>query len=145
MAALGLCCCTRAFLFIYLWLRWVSVAARGLSLAVVSWGYSSLWYAGFSLRRLLLLWSMGSRVHRLQELWRMGLVAPRHVGSPRTRAGTRVSCIGRQILKHCATSEVQVPDFLKARDSFSLPSFPGPFQWFCKHLIFLNFLFYIGV
>ena len=35
----------------------------------------------------------------------MGLVAPRHVGSSQTRAQTRVPCIGRQILNHCATRE----------------------------------------
>ena len=29
-----------------------------------------------------------------------------HVGSSRTRAQTRVPCIGRQILNHCATREV---------------------------------------
>ena len=33
----------------------------------------------------------------------MGLVAPRHVGSSWTRAGTRNPCIGRRILNHCAT------------------------------------------
>ena len=33
------------------------------------------------------------------------LVAPRHVGSSQTRACTRVPCIGRQILNHCATRE----------------------------------------
>ena len=48
-------------LFIYFWLSWVFVAARGLSLVVVSGSYSSLRCAGFSLRWLLLLWSMGSR------------------------------------------------------------------------------------
>ena len=36
----------------------------------------------------------------------MGLVAPRHVGPSRTRARTRVPCIGRRILNHCATREV---------------------------------------
>ena len=36
----------------------------------------------------------------------MGLVAPRHVGSSQTRAQTRVPCIGRWILNHCATREV---------------------------------------
>ena len=36
----------------------------------------------------------------------MGLAAPRHVGSSRSRAQTRVPCIGRQILNHCATREV---------------------------------------
>ena len=34
-----------------------------------------------------------------------GLVAPRHVGSSWTRDRTRVPCIGRQTLNHCATRE----------------------------------------
>ena len=38
-------------------------------------------------------------------MWLMGPVAPRHVGSSQTRARTRVPCIGRQILNHCATRE----------------------------------------
>ena len=42
-----------------------------------------------------------------QQLWLTGLVAPRHVGSSQTRARTRVPCIGRQILNHCATREAQ--------------------------------------
>ena len=37
------------FLFIYFWLLWVFIAVHGLSLAVVSGGYSSLLYTGFSL------------------------------------------------------------------------------------------------
>ena len=40
-----------------------------------------------------------------QQLWPTGPVAPRHVGSSQTRARTRVPCIGRQILNHCATRE----------------------------------------
>ena len=36
----------------------------------------------------------------------MGLVAPRHVGSSRTGARTRVPRIGRRILNHCTTREV---------------------------------------
>ena len=48
-------------LFIYFWLRWVLVAARGLSLVAASGVYSSLRCAGFSLRWLLLLRSAGSR------------------------------------------------------------------------------------
>ena len=48
-------------LFIYFWLHWVFVAARGLSLVAASRGYSSLGYAGFLLWWLLLLRSMGSR------------------------------------------------------------------------------------
>ena len=47
--------------FIYFWLRWVFVAAHGLSLVVASRGYSSLRCAGFSLWWLLLLWSTDSR------------------------------------------------------------------------------------
>ena len=49
------------YLFIYFWLCWVFVAARGLSLVVASAGYSSLRCEGFSLRWLLLLRSTGSR------------------------------------------------------------------------------------
>ena len=40
-----------------------------------------------------------------QQLWLTGLAAPRHVGSSQTRARTRVPCIGRQLLNHCATRE----------------------------------------
>ena len=37
-----------------------------------------------------------------------GRAAPRHAGSSQTRARTRVLCIGRQILNHCATREAPV-------------------------------------
>ena len=46
-------------------------------------------------------------------MWLTGLVALRHVGSSQTRARTCVSCIGRQILNHCATREAQLPSFKK--------------------------------
>ena len=45
------------------------------------------------------------------QLWLTGLVAPRHVGSSQTRARTRVPCIGRQILNHCATKEAPSAHF----------------------------------
>ena len=48
-------------LFLNFWLCQVFVAVRGLSLVVVSGGYSSLRCVGFSLWWLLLLWSTGSR------------------------------------------------------------------------------------
>ena len=51
----------KKFFLFYLWLRWVFVALRELSLVAVSGGYSSLRCAGFSLRRLLLLWNTCSR------------------------------------------------------------------------------------
>ena len=64
-----------------------------------------------------------------QQLWLTGLVAPRHVGSSQTRARTRVPCIGRQTLNHCATREAQLRNFLKRRHL----SFPGsplePISW----------------
>ncbi|XP_066895028.1 uncharacterized protein C11orf52 homolog isoform X1 [Kogia breviceps] len=40
-----------------------------------------------------------------QRPWLTGPAAPRHVGSSRTGARTRVPCIGRWTLNHCATTE----------------------------------------
>ena len=116
--------------FIYFWLHWVFIATCKLSLVVASGGYSSLQCTGFSLRWLLLLRSTGfrrlgfsgcgSRAQQLwltgsrpqaQQLWCMGLVDLRHVGSSQTRDRTRVPCIGRRVLNHCATREVP-PIFL---------------------------------
>ena len=51
------------------------------------------------------------QTRRLSKLWLTGLVAPRHVGSSQTRARTRVPCIGRQTLNHCATREAPVSCF----------------------------------
>ena len=42
----------------------------------------------------------------------MGLIALWHVGSSQTRDWTRVPCIGRWILNHCATREVPLMYFL---------------------------------
>ena len=50
-----------SYLFIYLWLCWVFVSVRGLSLVVASGGHSSSRCADLSLLRLLLLRSTGSR------------------------------------------------------------------------------------
>ena len=49
------------YLFIYLWLCWVFVSVRGLSLVAASGGHSSSRCAGLSLLRPLLLQSTGSR------------------------------------------------------------------------------------
>ena len=54
-----------------------------------------------------------------QQLWLTGPVAPRHVGSSQTRARTRVPCIGRQILNHCATREAPHRAFERRNDSLS--------------------------
>ena len=49
------------YLFIYLWLCWVFISVRGLSLVVVSGGHSSSQCTGLSLSWPLLLRSTGSR------------------------------------------------------------------------------------
>ena len=49
-----------------------------------------------------------------QHLWLTGLAAPRHVGSSRSGARTRVPCIGRRTPNHCATREAQYGPFLKS-------------------------------
>ena len=63
------------YLFIYLWLCWVFVSVRGLSLVAASGGHSSSRCAGLSPSQPLLLRSTGSRragsvvvEHRLQTL-----------------------------------------------------------------------------
>ena len=109
----NLCLIFYFILFIYFWLHWVFIAARGLSLVASNGGYSLLRCAGFSLQWLLLLQSMGCRLTgfsccstQAQKLWYMGLVVPRHVGSSWTMELTCVPCIGRQILNHCDTRGV---------------------------------------
>ena len=96
--------CNFLFFNIYFWLCWVFVSVRGLSLVVASGGHSSSWCAGLSLSRPLVLRSTGSR--------RAGSVVVAHwpscsvaCGTSQTRARTRVPCIDRQILNHCATRE----------------------------------------
>ena len=58
-------------------------------------------------------------------MWLKGLVAPRHVGSSQTRARTRVPCIGRQILNHCATREAPPSSCFNGREC--KPSFSSDF------------------
>ena len=76
-------------------------------------GFLQLWQAGTTLHRSARashyrgLSCCGAQAPdaQAQQLWPTGPVAPRHVGSSQTRARTRVPCIGRQILNHCATRE----------------------------------------
>ena len=114
LAALGLRCCARAFCRCGEW-GLLFVVVHGLLIAVSSLvgehrlqsmqasvdaahGLSSCSTWAYQ------LWHAGSRA-QAQQLWHTGLVAPWHVGSSRTRARTRVPCIGRQILNHCITRE----------------------------------------
>ena len=87
MAVLGLRFCVRAFSSCGKWGP-LFIAVCG-PLTVVA---SLVVEHRLQTRRLS---NCGSRAH----------VAPRHVGSSQTRARTRVPCIGRRILNHCATTE----------------------------------------
>ena len=61
-----------------------------------------------------------------QQSWLTGPAPPRHVGSSQTRARTRVPCISRQTLNHCATREARVFDFNDTFDTISVTL--RPFQ-----------------
>ena len=91
-------------------LHWIFVAARGLYPVVESRGYSSLQWSVFSRWWLLLLQSTGSRY--MDFLRQMGLAAPRCEESSRTRDWAHGPCIGRQILIHCTTREIDTSLFL---------------------------------
>ena len=113
LTALGLCCCVQAFSSCGKW-GLLFLAVHGLLTAVASLvAEHGLQSAGFSSCGTWAqqLWLAGSRA-QAQQLWCTGLAAPWHVGSSRTRARTRVPCIGRQILNHCATREVPARLFL---------------------------------
>ena len=114
---------------------------RGLPLVVASTGYSSLWCVGFSLRGLLCGaqapgtqasvvtapgLSCGSAGPRMwvQKLWHMAIVALQQVGSSWARNRTRVPCISRRILIHCATREVLFFFFSASQDLWNLSSLP---------------------
>ena len=78
-----------------------------------------------------------------QQLWLTGLVAPRHVGSSQTRARTRVPCIGRQILNHCATREALYILNMGVLYTYCKYFLPVCVLAFCfLNDIFLKFLFY---
>ena len=105
------------YLFIYLWLRWVFVAARGLSLVAASGGYSPLQCAGFSLQWLLLLRSTGFRCagfsscgsraleRRLSSCSVQASLLHSMWALPRPGLEPCVPCTGRRILNHCTTRE----------------------------------------
>ena len=81
-------------------------AAHGLSLVVVSGGYSSSWW-----------WASHCGGHSCgtvpaldcesQQCQHTGLAAPQRVGSSRTRNRTHIPCTGRWILNYWTTREVQ--------------------------------------
>ena len=116
------------FKFIYLFIYYLFLAVLGLRL--LREGFLQLRRAGATLHR----GARASHYHGLsccgaqapdaqaQQLWLTGPVAPRHVGSPQTRARTRVPCTGRQTLNHCATRESQNVPVFKVGFTFILCS-----------------------
>ena len=88
LAALGLCCCARAF---------PSCSEWG---SLSSWGLWASQQSGFSLH------STGYKACRLQQLWHPGLVVLKYVKFSLTRDQTHVLCIGRWILNQWTTREI---------------------------------------
>ena len=111
------------YLFIYLWLCWVFVSVRGLSLVVAS-GATLHRGARASHHRGLSCCGEQAPDAQAQQSWLTGPVAPWHVGSSQTRARTRVPCIGRQTLNHCATREAPISFLFSLSLSLSPPFFP---------------------
>ena len=75
-----------------------SCIPSGLSLVVMSRGYSLVAVHRFLLVVASLVAEHGLWALRLQQLWRLGLAALQHVGSSQTRDQTHVCCISRWIL-----------------------------------------------
>ena len=71
-----------------------------------------------------------------QCLWHTGLVALWHVGSSRTRDGTRVSCIGKQVLYHWATREASL--WLKFLKYLTLTSEEGKLREAYTAFVFVH-------
>ena len=94
------------YVCMYVCPHWVFVAAHGPSPAAASGGLSLPQCVILSLQWPLPLWSTGSRhAGPSSRGTRTGPVALRHVGSPGTRARTRVPFIGRRVPNNCTTRE----------------------------------------
>ena len=79
---------------------------------MASRGSSPVVGVDFSLPRLLLLQSTGSKCEASSGRGLPSSVAPHRTQSFHTRDGTRVLCIGRQILIHCTAWKVHPYVFL---------------------------------
>jgi len=113
-----------ASFFFFFWLLWVFIAACRLSLVATSGEFISSCSArachrdGLSCWRAQILGQVGFSScgpgldHRLSNCGLQSLVAPQHVESSWTRDQTHVLCIGRRILNHWITREVQKLCFL---------------------------------
>ena len=81
-------------------MHWVSVDRQGLSLVMVSRGYSLVGVASLIAEYRLESAASSVVAH--------GSVTLRHVGSSRTRDGTGIRCVARQILNCWTTREAWV-------------------------------------
>ena len=92
--------------FIHFWLHWVFIASHGLSLITVSPGCSLVGELRLPMTVAFLV-----AEHRLQSTGSavvgLGLAASWHVSSSQTRERTCVPCLGRGILNHWTTREIQ--------------------------------------
>ena len=98
------------YLFIYFWLCWVFGSCEGF-LQLRQVGATPHRGARAPLHRGPSRRGAQAPDAQAQQLWLTGPAAPRHVGSSQTRARTRVPCISRQILNHCATREAPICKF----------------------------------
>ena len=86
----------KIYFLIQFWLYWVFIAACGLSLVAGSEGYSLVTVPGILIAAASLVaehklqGTQASAVvaHGLHQLWCVGLVAPRHMESSQTKAGS---------------------------------------------------------
>ena len=117
------CFCLKVFFLIFTYFRlcWVFIAVRGLSLAVVSKGYSPLWRTCFSSQWLLLLQCIGSAVVA------QGLSCSTACGILPDQGLNPCLLHWRQILSHWPTREVQCLKILKRQ--FYLSSYD---EWYVQ-------------
>ena len=98
---------SKKYVFLYVWLCWVFIAACGLSLVVTSGGYSLGVVCGPLIAVAFLVADTGSRAHRLPLLWLTDLAASEHAVSSQSRYRTH----GRPIHIHWTTREVPMTSF----------------------------------
>ena len=127
------------FFIIYLRLCWFFVSVRGFSPVVASGGHSSWWCAGLSLSRPLVAEHSSRRAGSVVVAHGLSCSVAR--GSSQTRARTRVPCIGRQTLNHCATGEAQKPIFVALSLGTRKLFLQGPGSLpFRSHWLVLNYM-----
>ena len=106
-------CCQPAHFFFFLIFIYLFMAVLGLRFLCE--GFPQLRQVGATLPRVARashhrgLSCCGAQAPdaQAQQLWLTGPAAPRRVGSSQTRVWTRVPCISRQTLNHCATREAR--------------------------------------